>query len=110
MTELTTQNLHSHKINDRKSIVQNFKTVVQSQVELYSYKVEKLDASIRLLFANLVMCLDSYSQATIIGQLINSVVLNRGIARLKHTWAAKHQLTLPYHQHSSQYKNGSKLK
>ena len=53
--ELMTQHLHSHKINDRKSIVQNFKTVVQSQVELQSCKVEKLDASIRPLFeANLV--------------------------------------------------------
>ena len=42
----------SHKINNRKSNVQNFKTVVQSQVELESCKVEKLDASIRPLFAN----------------------------------------------------------
>ena len=45
-----TQNLHSHKINNRKSIVQNTKTVVQSQVELESCEVEKLDASIRPLF------------------------------------------------------------
>ena len=58
MVELTTQNLHSHKIArvhnniDRKSIVQNFKTVVQSQVELQSCKVEKVDASITPLFAN----------------------------------------------------------
>ena len=51
MVELMTQNLHSHKINDRESIVQNFKTVVQSQVELHSYKVENLDVSIRP-FAN----------------------------------------------------------
>ena len=51
MVELTTQNLHSHKFNDRKSIVQNFKTVIQSQVELYSCKVEKSDASIKPLFA-----------------------------------------------------------
>ena len=42
MVDLTTQNLHSHKIKDRKSIVQNFKTVVQSQVELQSCKVGKL--------------------------------------------------------------------
>ena len=47
-----TQNLHSHTINDRKSIVQNFNTVVQSQVEFQSCKVEKVDASIRPLFAN----------------------------------------------------------
>ena len=47
MVELTTENLHSHKLNDRESIVQNFKTVVQSQVELHSCKVEKLDVSIR---------------------------------------------------------------
>ena len=46
MVELMTQNLHSHKINNRKSNVQNFKTMVQSQVELESCKVEKLDASI----------------------------------------------------------------
>ena len=52
MVELTTQNLHSHKSNDRKSIIQNFKTVGQSQVELRSCTVEKLDASIRPLFAN----------------------------------------------------------
>ena len=60
MVELMTQHLHSHKINDRKGIVQNFKTVVQSQVELRSCKVEKLDASMRPLFANpvtlLLMC------------------------------------------------------
>ena len=47
-----TQNLHSHKINNRKNSVHNFKTVVQSQVELESCKVEKLDVSIRPLFAN----------------------------------------------------------
>ena len=47
-----TQNLHSHDINSRKSIVQNFKTEIQSQVELESCKVEKLGASIRPLFAN----------------------------------------------------------
>ena len=52
MVELMTPNLHSHKINNRKSIVQNFKTVVQSQVELESCKVEKLDVNIRPLFAN----------------------------------------------------------
>ena len=28
VVKLMTQNLHSHKINDRESIVQNFKTVV----------------------------------------------------------------------------------
>ena len=53
MVELMTQHLHSHK-------TQNFKTVVQSQVELRSCKVEKLDASMRPLFANpvtlLLMC------------------------------------------------------
>ena len=54
MVELMTQYLHSHKINDRKSIVQNVKAVVKSQVELHSCKVEKLDVSIRPLFANLV--------------------------------------------------------
>ena len=52
MVELTAQNLHSHKLNDRKSIVQNIETVVQSQMELQTCKVEKLDASIRPLFAN----------------------------------------------------------
>ena len=46
MIVVTTQNLHSHKINDRKCIVQNFKTVVESQVELHSCKVEKLDVGI----------------------------------------------------------------
>ena len=52
MVELMTQNLYSHKINNRKSNVQNFKTVVQSQVEFESCNVEKLDSSIRPLFAN----------------------------------------------------------
>ena len=59
MIELTPQNLHLHKLNDRKSIVQNFKTVVQSQVELQCCKVEKLDASIRPLFANPVTFIQS---------------------------------------------------
>ena len=53
MIELTPQHLHLHKLNDRKSIVQNFKLVVQSQVELHDCKVEiKLDESIRPLFTN----------------------------------------------------------
>ena len=33
--------------------MQNFKTVVQSQVELHSCKVEKVDVSIRPLFTNI---------------------------------------------------------
>ena len=61
MVELTPQNLHSHKINDRKSIVQNFKTVIQSQLELHCCKVEKLDASIRPLFANPVTYVYTYT-------------------------------------------------
>ena len=52
MVELITPTLHSHKINARKSNVQNFKTVVQPQVELQSCKVEILVASIRPLFTN----------------------------------------------------------
>ena len=54
MVELTTLNLLSHKINDTKNIVQNFKTLFQSQVELHSYKVENLVANIRPPFANLI--------------------------------------------------------
>ena len=52
VSKLTTQNLHSHKLNDGKSIVQNFKTVVQSQMELQSCKVGC--EYIRPLIANLV--------------------------------------------------------
>ena len=62
MIALTTQNLRSHKLNVWKSIVQNFKTVVQSQVELQSYKVEKLDASIRPFFANPVTYAQTFSE------------------------------------------------
>ena len=53
MVELTTHNLYSHKLNDRERIIQNFKTVVQSQVELHSCKVEELDVSIRPLLQHL---------------------------------------------------------
>ena len=57
VVKLTTQNLHSCKLNDRESIVQNFKTVVQSQVEVHSCKVEKLDCEYGPLFTNPVTLL-----------------------------------------------------
>ena len=54
---MTTQNLHSQKLNDRKSIVQNFKTM---QVELHSCKVEKLNVSIETPLSNPVTYVCTY--------------------------------------------------
>ena len=55
MVELMTQNSYSYKINDRKSIAQNFKTVVNLITdELHSCKGENLDASIRPLFVTYI--------------------------------------------------------
>ena len=46
------QNLLWHKLKDVKMFLQNFRAVACLQLELHPFKVEKLDASIRPLFAN----------------------------------------------------------
>ena len=47
VSELLGQNFQSYKCNDRTVLLPNFKAVSQTQVELHSLKVEKLDACIR---------------------------------------------------------------
>ena len=73
MVKLTTQNLHSCKLNDRVSIVQNFKTVVQSQVKVHSCKVEKLDCEYKTPFHKsghiIIIIRNTYSCMNIIKQL-----------------------------------------
>ena len=54
INELLRQNFQSYKCNDRTVLLPNFKAVGQIQAELHSLKVEKLDACIRLYFANLI--------------------------------------------------------
>ena len=54
ISELSGQTFQSYKSNDRMVLLPNFKAVGQTQTELHSLKVEKLDACIRPIFANLV--------------------------------------------------------
>ena len=54
ISELSGQYFQSYKYNDRTVLLPNFKAVGQTQAELHSLKVEKLDAHKRPLFANLV--------------------------------------------------------
>ena len=54
VSKLLSWNFLSYKYNDRKILLPNFIAVGQTHTELYSLKVEKLDACIRPLFANLV--------------------------------------------------------
>ena len=54
LSELLGQIFQSYTCNDRTVLLPNFKAVGQTQAELHSLKVEKLDACIRPLFTNLV--------------------------------------------------------
>ena len=53
-SELSGQKFQSYQCNDRTVLLPNFKAIGQTQAELYSLKVEELDACTRPLFTNSV--------------------------------------------------------
>ena len=55
ISELLGRNFQSYKCNDRTVLLPNFKAVGQTQAELHSLKVEKLNECTRPLFANSVI-------------------------------------------------------
>ena len=52
VNKILSWNFASNKYNDRKSYLPNFKAAGQTGAELHIFKVEKMDACIRPLFAN----------------------------------------------------------